>query len=669
MSDVIKTTAVKAPATTAPSSVPFFNKSDEGGFFSSGAQHFFFSSLPLQAKKAGTTGNMISQNTAAVQRKSGTGDKEEDIENRGDEPMQRKQIPGLSNEGISDEADGATSESNMLPDEIRGNMEATFGQDFSGVSIHQNSSLARDLDALAFTQGENISFAPGRYDPSSKQGQELIGHELTHVVQQRSGSVRADVQERSMAINEDEGLEKEADDMGKKAAQQTGTPVLSAGQPQKNNTTAAGAPTQFRLPSYKNLTQIFKDLSAQGLTEEMIKNMVTTALIRMESHGYLRSKKPVPVIIKKIFPGGGLIVEREFNKIVDVKNRSRIYENVMDVKSPIAAADRVRLKSAMQQAIEICRKTSSMTTQLKSIFGTKEPVAKAIYQKAASKLTDLKDDAIMDKAMDTDYNKDDQELSLGGFANSKKMHLESDIVKVVKVKETITTLIHEATHMADSTVKDNNIYYPPLSDKDAFAGASEDTKIKTAAYFEEFPKRWLDKSVYPHHLTFTPGIRISGGGALKPEDIARGKVDEYFTAAWDAGVDAHFYLRKIHMENVPKAPAVVPLNAAKRGKAIEISKAMGLSLHKQTKGSESVTQLDIILSEGAISAITTMGVESRKLHLKPPPASTAAVDIEAAKQRLIMNTIIHNKTLLGDPAKDKALLDWLVSKYKTGYFL
>jgi hypothetical protein len=73
-----------------------------------------------------------------------------------------------------------------IPPSLRHNMEAAFGHDFSDVRVHHGHE-ATILGAQSFTHGNDIHFAPGRYDPHSLQGQELIGHELAHVVQQRQG--------------------------------------------------------------------------------------------------------------------------------------------------------------------------------------------------------------------------------------------------------------------------------------------------------------------------------------------------------------------------------------------------------------------------------------------------------------------------------------------------
>lgn len=66
-----------------------------------------------------------------------------------------------------------------------------MGHDFSNVNIHTDAgadNLNRSLGAKAFTTGNDIYFRSGEYNPGSSGGQELLAHELTHVVQQTGGS-------------------------------------------------------------------------------------------------------------------------------------------------------------------------------------------------------------------------------------------------------------------------------------------------------------------------------------------------------------------------------------------------------------------------------------------------------------------------------------------------
>ena len=71
-------------------------------------------------------------------------------------------------------------------------MEARLGHDFSDVRVHDDSRAAESATAVnahAYTVGSNVVFQRDKYDPSSQEGQTTLAHELTHVVQQRSGPV------------------------------------------------------------------------------------------------------------------------------------------------------------------------------------------------------------------------------------------------------------------------------------------------------------------------------------------------------------------------------------------------------------------------------------------------------------------------------------------------
>ncbi|NET61146.1 MAG: DUF4157 domain-containing protein [Symploca sp. SIO2E6] len=78
-----------------------------------------------------------------------------------------------------------------LSENIRQPMEQAFGSDFSNVKVHtdtQSDQLNQSIQARAFTTGQDVFFKQGEYNPGSKDGQELLAHELTHVVQQRGAS-------------------------------------------------------------------------------------------------------------------------------------------------------------------------------------------------------------------------------------------------------------------------------------------------------------------------------------------------------------------------------------------------------------------------------------------------------------------------------------------------
>ena len=75
---------------------------------------------------------------------------------------------------------------------VRTDMEGRFGADFGDVRVHDDgaaSASAKAVNAHAYTVGSNIVFQRDAYDPSSQSGRTTLAHELTHVLQQRSGPV------------------------------------------------------------------------------------------------------------------------------------------------------------------------------------------------------------------------------------------------------------------------------------------------------------------------------------------------------------------------------------------------------------------------------------------------------------------------------------------------
>lgn len=96
-------------------------------------------------------------------------------------------------------------------------MSQGMGHDFSGVRVHtgrEANDLNQQLSAKAFTTGQDIFFRDGAYDPHSSGGQELIAHELTHVVQQSTGAVGGGGSR--MTVNPpNDAYEQEADSVAK----------------------------------------------------------------------------------------------------------------------------------------------------------------------------------------------------------------------------------------------------------------------------------------------------------------------------------------------------------------------------------------------------------------------------------------------------------------------
>ena len=104
------------------------------------------------------------------------------------------------------------SNSTGLPDNLKSGIETLSGVSMDNVNVHYNSAQPAQLNALAYAQGTDIHVGPGQ--------EQHLPHEAWHVVQQAQGRVKPTMQMKGgVPVNNDQGLEDEADVMGAKALQ------------------------------------------------------------------------------------------------------------------------------------------------------------------------------------------------------------------------------------------------------------------------------------------------------------------------------------------------------------------------------------------------------------------------------------------------------------------
>lgn len=122
--------------------------------------------------------------------------------------MRRAQQGGAGGVGTSSSTlvERALSRSGQpLPEPLRQRLESAFGKDLGGVRVHTDSAAAMAADAVsayAFTTGRDIVFNQGQYRPGTAEGDELIAHEVTHVVQHLEGRAgRASGVEGDVAVS------------------------------------------------------------------------------------------------------------------------------------------------------------------------------------------------------------------------------------------------------------------------------------------------------------------------------------------------------------------------------------------------------------------------------------------------------------------------------------
>ncbi len=115
-----------------------------------------------------------------------------------------------------------------LPDHLKSGIENLSGYSMDDVQVHYNSDKPEGLQAHAYAQGTDIHLAPGQ--------EKHLPHEAWHVVQQKQGRVKPTKQlQDKVNVNDDKGLEKEADVMGGKALQRKVIDLKKSGPKNKTS--------------------------------------------------------------------------------------------------------------------------------------------------------------------------------------------------------------------------------------------------------------------------------------------------------------------------------------------------------------------------------------------------------------------------------------------------
>lgn len=127
-----------------------------------------------------------------------------------------------------------------LDRDTRGFMESRLGADFSDVRVHTDGKAtesARSVQAYAYTVGNDVVFQSDKFAPDSDSGQRMLAHELTHVVQQRSGPVAGTPAPGGIQISN-------PSDSFEQAAESSADHVMSSSAPSTESVAAAPAAVQ-----------------------------------------------------------------------------------------------------------------------------------------------------------------------------------------------------------------------------------------------------------------------------------------------------------------------------------------------------------------------------------------------------------------------------------------
>lgn len=579
----------------------------------------------------------------------------------------------------------------ILPPPLRDRMEAGFGADLTGVRIHRDAEaaeLSTGLAARAFTHGRDIYFGRGAYDPTSRSGQHLLAHELSHVVQQTSGTAgntarrrrvsEAIVQRRVPRLSlfkQIVGVPEDATALRKlkKAVRRTildqGEAVVSAVEEKLGHT----------------VDEILAASDAAGLeqlvrTTEVEREALVNRRFEAEAERAGRVAKG-PTAGRPLPPRHRGAIEQQVLLVMGRKDAALRELTDDPMSHPGAAAtfvpwrtlltdpgDQSALLLFVQAAISAIRRAGKDTAAIKRVFG--EPhhkKAKNGFIKAAKGL-----DLLVNKnMMGADTSGESRQMCFGGLTSTERMLLPEATLRNFQNDADgahLHKVVHESFHAGDKRIKDEGGYRHEVS----FTGRTATDKLRNAEHYVEVVAQsegWNGASA----RTLRPPVGGHGAPHVGPDIVGRAQQQATDTLrnAWIAGLNIHSLLKDVQATQMLKGAKKVP--PKKQASLREGSQLLGLSLHRRAPADAmlpEVTDLDIALSEGTVRRLaraygremsskpTTVGAWG-----KPLPPGNEQQRLATIKALMIEQALSAVGPILKDLDKDKWMVLGLNQRY------
>ncbi len=534
--------------------------------------------------------------------------------------------------------------------------EPRFGCDFSRVRIHKDSraaDTASAVNAQAFTHENNIVFGSGKYSPHSESGKQLLAHELTHVVQQKS---RSNVRIKSYRSSKKGNISLNRQDI--QAADDTVVVQRRRLPPSADITALVSSGASGSAAHRAGLARL-----VHRSMEELTPAQRTAVETRARA-----ARTPAQFSALPVWRRNELLAEA----IYALHPTLRHGDPRLFLTGP-RPGTRDRLNITLLVALaNVCFGpivAGAYDASIGQVFGTANiNTARTNYANAQRKMNSL----YLQNKIVTDRSGYTGEVDLAGLTDSSMIMVSSATIDHPSDIDSIITLIHESMHAGNSTINDDGGY---IGDPLIFTRKPESVKLRNAAHYEVVLWRILAPTQAFAYTgqTFIPAGTTVGGVTAPPLTATQQGVDDAkqtFRKAWSTGLD----LAEIYMDvNIHPARWTVPLttlgygglraNARFQNTLPYWSKVEMLTIHQRV-GSISptsanlsrrpVSRIDLALSEGV----------GRKLSL----AVARMPETQAAAQ-----TFIHTHTsarqrsrIVGNARKIRNLLLRLVLRHRVG---
>lgn len=363
--------------------------------------------------------------------------------------------------------------------------------------------------------------------------------------------------------------------------------LLKTIQGGKNRESVSGRVIQGRIPNFAELNALHEKLSVAVIREK-----VRILLRNLQLEGKVLQWQYIDPALNRLITDDGQVdratYEQLFGKADGTEDKEKIYHKAEDASAKLLEAERESLNPTLEFACDIVRKVKSDTHNwVECVFGYRKYTALGNYEKISKKLNEVR--GKMNEMATTDYNGDDSQVGVGGYANYKKQTIHFLQTMCGSDEASPITAIHECAHLVDKSIIDKGYVGSP-----GFCGMPEEDRVTNAAHYEIVPD-WIVGLPCPY-----PVGNFSDGSSERESKVVKGKKEatDYFRYAHLIAFNKTVQLRDRY---ISKEEVDAGLKT--------YSEKMGLTIHLRDK--KNVDLLDVTLAEDITRTLLLMYKEMK----------------------------------------------------------
>ncbi len=358
--------------------------------------------------------------------------------------------------------------------------------------------------------------------------------------------------------------------------------LLKTIQGGKTRESVSGGVIQGRIPNFAELNALHEKLSVAVIREK-----VRILLRNLQLEGKVLQWQYIDPALNRLITNDGQVdratYEQLFGKADGTENKEIIYHKAEDASAKLLEAEKEFLSPTLEFARDIVGRVKSDTRNwVECVFGGKKDIALGNYDKIFQKLDEVKKN--IDKMVTTDYNGDDSQVGVGGYADYKKQTIHFLQTMCGSDEASPIVAIHECAHLVDENIKDKGYVGSP-----GFCSMPKGDVVTNAAHYEIVPD-WIVGLPCPY-----PEGDFSDGLGERESKVVKGKKEatDYFRYARSTAFNKTVQLRDMY---ISKEEVDAGLKT--------YSEKMGLTIHLRDK--KNVDLLDVTLAEDITRTLLLM---------------------------------------------------------------